>query len=82
MCFLLCTYSIIIIDNLWLHGTFDGMINFYAEDLRKAKQFHELLLTTYDGNVSDSELLEEMVVIKKDGFMNPKVIETKNLMDS
>ena len=74
--------SIIVIDNLWLHGTFDGMINFYAEDLRKAKQFHELLLMTYDGNIADSELLEEMVVIKKDGFINPKVIETKNLMDS
>jgi DNA-binding Lrp family transcriptional regulator len=74
--------KVVIRDNIWLHGTFDGMINFYAEDLRKAKQFHELIVTTYDENVADSELLEEMVVIKKDGFTNPRIIETKNLMDS
>jgi DNA-binding Lrp family transcriptional regulator len=74
--------DVVIKDNIWLHGTYDGMINFYAGDLRKAKQFHELLLSTYDGNVADSELLEEMVVIKKDGFINPKIVETKNLIES
>ncbi len=73
--------NIIIKDNLWLHGGYDGMISFYAENIRKAKQFHELILDTCDGNIVDAQLLEQMIVIKKDGFTNPKIPETKNILE-
>ncbi len=74
-------HNIIIKDNLWLHGSFDGMISFYAENIRKAKQFHEIILSTYDGNITDAQLLEQMIVIKKDGFTNPKIPKTNNLLE-
>jgi hypothetical protein len=58
------------------------MIVFYAENLRKAKQYHETLNTNLNGNVIDSQLLEEMIVIKKDGFMNPEIKQNKKIIPS
>ncbi len=75
-------YSITIEDTLWLHGIFDAMLVFYAENLRKAKQYHELLNTNLDGNLIDSQLLEQMIVIKKDGFMNPEIAKNKKIISS
>lgn len=75
-------HKISIEDIIWLHGIFDTMLVFYAENLRKAKQYHELLNTNLDGNVIDSQLLEQMIVIKKDGFMNPKIKQNKKIISS
>jgi len=75
-------YNINIEDIVWLHGIFDTMLVFYAENLRKAKQYHETLNTNLNGNVIDSQLLEEMIVIKKDGFVNPKIKQNKKIISS
>lgn len=68
-------------DNLWVHGTYDCIISFYAEDIRKAKKFQESVIKIYDGNITESDLLEQMVTIKKDGFTNPKIHKAKNLLE-
>lgn len=69
-------------DVIWLHGIYDTMLVFYAENLRKAKQYHEALNSNLDGNVIDSQLLEQMIVIKKDGFMNPEIKKNKKIISS
>lgn len=69
-------------DNLWLHGTYDWMISFYARNIRKAKQFHELLSDFYQDNIIESELLENMIIIRKNGFMNPRIKKSKSLLYS
>jgi len=58
------------------------MLVFYAENLRKAKQYHEVLNTNLDGNLIDSQLLEQMIVIKKDGFMNPEIAKNKKIISN
>ncbi|HMA82844.1 MAG TPA: Lrp/AsnC family transcriptional regulator [Candidatus Thermoplasmatota archaeon] len=75
-------YKVTIEDVIWLHGIYDSMIVFYAENLRKAKQYHETLNTNLDGNVIDSQLLEQMIVIKKDGFMNPEIKQNKKIISN
>lgn len=75
-------FSITIDDILWLHGIYDAMLVFYAEDLRKAKQYHELLNTNLDENLIDSQLLEQMIVIKRSGFMNPEIKRNKKIISS
>lgn len=73
-------YNIKVEDNIWIHGIYDGIISFYAEDLRGAKQFHELLNNIYEGNIIDSQLLEEIITIKKDGFVNPRMEKSDSLL--
>jgi DNA-binding Lrp family transcriptional regulator len=72
----------IIIENyIWLHGTFDGILYFSAEDIKKAKKFHENFLNLYEDNIFESQLLEQMVTIKKGGFTNPEIKHKKSLLD-
>ncbi|RLF40087.1 MAG: Lrp/AsnC family transcriptional regulator [Thermoplasmata archaeon] len=73
-------YNIKIEDNIWIHGIYDGMISFYAQDLIQAKQFHELLIEVYNDNIVDSQLLEELIPIKKDGFINPRIEKSNSLL--
>lgn len=75
-------HNVNIEDIVWLHGVFDTMLVFFAENLKKAKQYHETLNTNLNGNVIDSQLLEQMIVIKKDGFVNPKIKENKKIISN
>ena len=73
--------EVIIENHIWLHGTFDGIVYFSAEDIRKAKKFHEKFLDLYQDNIFESQLLEQMVTIKKGGFTNPEIKKNKSLLD-
>ena len=67
-------------DSFWLNGNYDYMVCFSADDLKKAKKFQEIFIRTYNRNIAELQLIENIVTIKKDGFMNPKIIETKKLL--
>ncbi|MFH1013679.1 MAG: Lrp/AsnC family transcriptional regulator [Thermoplasmatota archaeon] len=67
-------------DNLWLHGVYDCMVSFYAQNILKAKQFQQAFLGSCNGAIGDNQLLEQIVIIKKDGFQNPHLKETKKLL--
>jgi len=66
----------------WLNGNYDGMISFSAKDLREAKKFQELYLSTFNGNISQLNLLEKMVIVKEGGFLNPNIKKTKSLLEA
>jgi len=73
--------GIIVEDNFWVHGgMFDGILSFSAKDIKHAKRFQRMFINTYPDGIKDLQLLETMVTIKKDGFMNPKIKETKKLL--
>ena len=67
-------------DSFWLNGNYDHMVCFSADNLKKAKKFQEIFIRTYNSNIAELQLIENIVTIKKDGFMNPKIIETKKLL--
>jgi DNA-binding Lrp family transcriptional regulator len=73
--------GVVVEDNFWVHGgMFDGIICFSAQNLKQAKRFQEIFINTYQEYIKDLQLLETMMTIKKDGFMNPKIKETKKLL--
>ena len=74
--------GVIVEDSYWLHGLYDIMICFFAKDLKTAKKFQEIFINTYTENISELHLIEKIVTIKKGGFMNPKIKETKSLLQS
>ena len=72
--------DITIDGSYWLHGSYDGMVCFSAKDLKQAKRFQEVYLNTFNGNISELNLLEKMVIVKEGGFVNPKIKKTKSLL--
>jgi len=75
--------GIILDDSYWLHGTFDGMVVFSAEDIKTAKKFIDIFKELYKEslNITDLQLIEKIVTIKKNGFINPRIKETKRLLE-
>jgi len=73
--------GVVVEDNFWVNGgMFDGIICFSAQDLKQAKRFQMIFINTYQDYVKNLQLLETMVTIKKDGFMNPKIKEIKKIL--
>ena len=73
--------GVIVEDSIWLHGDYDWIMSFMAEDLKTAKRFYEALTQQYGENISELKLMETIVTVKKGGFDNPKVAESKKLLD-
>ena len=73
--------GVIVEDSIWLHGDYDWIMSFLAEDLKTAKRFYEALTQQYRENISELKLLETIVTVKKGGFNNPRVAESKKLFD-
>ena len=73
--------GIIVEDSYWVHGKYDGIVIFSADNIKTAKKFVDVFATTYEGNIFELELLEKVVTIKRNGFVNPKIKETKKLLD-
>ena len=67
-------------DSIWVHGKYDFIVSFFAQNLIKAKNFQENFMSMYNGNISELQLLENICTIEKDGFMNPRVVKTKKLL--
>jgi len=59
----------------YMHGSYDGFISFYADSLRTAKKFTELIMQHYQGYFSDVHLLESLVVFKRSGVKNPHIMQ-------
>ena len=73
--------GVIVEDSIWLHGDYDWIMSFMAEDLKTAKRFYEALTQQYGENISELKLMETIVAVKKGGFDNPRVAESKKLLD-
>jgi len=71
--------DVIVRDSHWVHGMFDGAIYFFADDIKRAKEFQQQFTTLHSGNVGDMVLLETIVPIERGGFVNPTIKRTKKL---
>ena len=71
--------DVIVRDSHWVHGMFDGAIYFFADDIKRAKEFQQQFQNLHSGNVCDMVLLETIVPIERGGFTNPTIKKTKKL---
>jgi DNA-binding Lrp family transcriptional regulator len=72
--------GIFVEDNIWIHGDYDWMMSFMAKDLYSAKKFHNKILEKYGDYFRELKILESIVTVKKSGFSNPNLIESKKLI--
>jgi len=63
--------------NSYLHGIYDWMLCFTAEDIRHAKKFSEILTREFSKYISEIHILEEIFPIRKCGSANPNIAKLK-----
>jgi DNA-binding Lrp family transcriptional regulator len=64
------------IENIqYLHGCFDGIFTFLAEDLVTAKKFYEQFNKRFNKYITAVELLESILIIRKQVVRNPRLKE-------
>ena len=68
--------NVIIIENIeYFHGSFDGIFTFLAEDLVTAKKFCEQFNKRFSQFIAGVELLEGILIIRKQSIRNPRLKE-------
>ena len=68
--------SVIHIENIeYFHGCFDGICTFLAEDLVTAKKFCEQFNKRFSQFIADVEILEGILIIRKQAVRNPRLKE-------
>jgi len=63
--------------NSYLHGIYDWMFCFTAEDIRHAKKFGEILTQRFSKYIGEIHILEEIFPIKKCESTNPNIDKLK-----
>jgi DNA-binding Lrp family transcriptional regulator len=68
--------SVIRIENIeYVHGSYDGIFTFLASDIVTAKKFCERFNARFSPYTASLELLEDILVIRKQTIRNPKIKE-------
>jgi hypothetical protein len=62
----------------YLHGIYDWMFCFVAEDIRQAKKFSEVLAREFSKHIAEIHILEEIFPIKKCESINPNLDKLKD----
>ena len=63
--------------NSYLHGIYDWMFCFTAQDIRQAKKFSEILTCEFSKYIGEIHILEEIFPIKKCETLNPNIDKLK-----
>jgi DNA-binding Lrp family transcriptional regulator len=64
----------------YVHGEFDWVVTFIAEDLRKARKFCDSLVALHPGEIEKIMILQTLIFIKKQYVMNPEKINLRDLL--
>lgn len=64
----------------YIHGSYDWIISFTAEDIKQAKKFCEIINRIYQGYIAELQLLETMFPIRKQGILNPEAGKLKEFL--
>ena len=69
-----------VICSSYLHGHYDWMLIFTANDIKNAKKFSELLTKEYQHVISEIHLLEDIFSVKKCGVINPDLEKIREFL--
>jgi len=72
--------GVMIDSSFYVHGMYDWIICFSAEDIGDAKQFGDVLLRAYTGYIADLQILETLFWIQKHGRINPEREKLKKFL--
>lgn len=64
-------------SSYYIHGPYDWMVSFTAEDIKQAKKLLESFNNLYSGYIEEIQLLQKMFPIKRLGIENPELERIK-----
>ncbi len=72
--------NVIIGSSYYLHGIYDWLFSFTAKDLRQAKKFESEFVRTFKNIIAETELLENIFPVKRNGVVNPSIKKIKEFL--
>ena len=72
--------EVIIGSSYYLHGLYDWILCFAAEDLRSAKKFDSEFLKYFKPYVQETQLLENIFPVKRSGIENPDINDLREFI--
>ena len=72
--------GITIESSFFVHGNYDWIICFTAENIKYAKKFCDIIQKAYYGYIADLALLENLFSIRKNNLLNPNKEELKDFL--
>jgi DNA-binding Lrp family transcriptional regulator len=72
--------DIMIGSSYYMHGIFDWLICFSANDLPHAKKFESELVKMYKPYISETQLMENIFPVKRCGINNPNIGELEDFV--
>ena len=71
-------FDISIETSAYLHGEYDWILTFTADDIKQAKQFSDRLITMYPTGTKSIAILQTLMFVRKNYVLNP---DRKKLKD-
>ena len=71
-------YGIMIENSAYIHGEYDWILTFIADDIKQAKQFSDKLIALYPSGTEKITILQTLMFIRKQHILNP---DRKKLKD-
>jgi DNA-binding Lrp family transcriptional regulator len=72
--------GITIESSFFVHGNYDWIICFTAENIKYAKKFCDIIQNAYYGHIADLSLLENLFSIRNNNLLNPNKEELKDFL--
>lgn len=73
-------FGITIESSAYIHGEYDWMITFFADDILHAKNFSNKLMTLYYTGTEKITILQTMMFIRKHYVLNPEKQKLKEFL--
>ena len=67
-------------SSYFVHGSYDWIICFTAENIKYAKKFCDMVQNAYHGHIGDMVLLENLFSIRNNSMLNPNREELKDFL--
>jgi uncharacterized protein with GYD domain len=72
--------GITIESSFYVHGEYDWVLTFTAEDVRQAKKFCDSLVALYPSGTKKISILQTLMFIKKQYTLNPDKLKLKEFL--
>lgn len=74
-------HGVIIESSCYVHGNYDWVISFIAQDLNQAKTFCDALYTGFPGAIEQIDLQQILYCVRKNYIFNPNRKKLHDLME-
>ena len=73
-------FGITIESSFYVHGEYDWILMFTAEDIKHVKKFQDALFTLFSGSSEKITILQTLMFIRKQYILNPEKTKLKDFL--